>query len=173
MTGQIDDFASLKSYIEHNKAPTTGFLVNIDYLMIINDLYGHDFGDSLILEVKELLEEFHANHPEYHLFHDGRDEFFLISAYLGNNPTRHAQTIVESFEALGIPFCCQKMSQKQKAVSTVSVGVIVIDNTGVFSTFIDALKESLYRAKKHKPSGVHVLDMLTNPVPRQNRNPGS
>ena len=54
------------------------FLVDLDYFKQINDKYGHDVGDKVLIEVATLLK---VTFAKGYVFRVGGEEFALISSF--------------------------------------------------------------------------------------------
>lgn len=126
----IDTLTNLpnrRNFIEYldnlilNKGPEDCFallFLDLDRFKSINDWYGHDIGDSLLLNSSERLQNYISEND--FLARLGGDEFALILEDINNksHALKKAHEIVEIFRA---PFVINGM----KLVSTVSIGISV------------------------------------------------
>jgi diguanylate cyclase (GGDEF)-like protein len=82
LTGFLNRWAGIELLINHmaladrNKQPLTIAFIDIDKLKSVNDQFGHDDGDRLIMLVAEALKKF-VREADSHV-RIGGDEFFLI-----------------------------------------------------------------------------------------------
>lgn len=74
----------LKKDIEASKKPLALAIVNIDSFREVNDFYGHDFGDKILLKLADILKWYKQKYKDIELYRVQADEFALLSSYRGD-----------------------------------------------------------------------------------------
>lgn len=72
--------------------PITLAIIDLDHFKLINDTYGHQFGDQCLIKIGELLKKF-VNRPSDLCARFGGEEFVFI---LGNTPLKEAKELLAS-----------------------------------------------------------------------------
>lgn len=83
-------FAQELEQAKEKNSPFCLMLIDIDYFKKINDQYGHDVGDTCLIEVAERLNKGIQVH--HYLARFGGEEFIIV---LPNTPLSEAETIAE------------------------------------------------------------------------------
>ena len=135
-----------KKYADNSvaNAPMTVVMFDIDFFKKVNDTYGHDGGDAVLIHFAKLMEEHFADHLIARL---GGEEFALVIENLDKPGTID---LLEGFrykvEASHVPW-----SDPQKGATdikiTVSTGATAIFN-GDLDNMLKTADENLYEAKK-------------------------
>ena len=93
-----DDLSNLfnrRYLLEHLSEPSTIYLLDLDNFKNINDTFGHQAGDSVLIEVAcRLIEVFGAN--RYSLVRLGGDEFVVVDSM----PSMHVKETAEQLSQL-------------------------------------------------------------------------
>ena len=135
---------------QEHKTPLSVILMDIDHFKGVNDTYGHDMGDKVLLTVADAIS--HTIRGSDAGCRWGGDEFFII---LQGAPLavagRVGERIRRSVEASEMPF--------EKNI-TVSVGVAAFDpeKDNELQLFKNA-DEALYQAKKAGRNAVYALGL--------------
>ena len=119
------------------------FIVDIDNFKLVNDTYGHGFGDEFLRGVAGVLTEIFRK--EDIIARYGGDEFTVVVPYAGPTEAEAiAKRLISAFEKFSMP------SPDGKAVKvTASVGIAVFPDHGETSKEIFVLADDMmYRAKK-------------------------
>ncbi|RUO36836.1 hypothetical protein CWE13_08290 [Aliidiomarina shirensis] len=130
------------------------FLIDVDYFKSVNDQYGHDVGDEILVEVSKRLIDITRENDM--VIRWGGEEFLLI---IGNIDTaslsRFATKILRSV--------CQEKYQTSKGalVITISGGAIPVsaNQTNVIENWDESLKladDLLYMSKENGRNQIHV-----------------
>lgn len=118
-------------------------MIDIDEFKMINDNYGHDMGDKVIIEVTKLIN---SHLLEGEIFGRlGGEEFALISPIIENSFKKRVGTIREEVEKLSI------LSLENKAIKiTISIGVTkgINKNMKDLDHLLKISDDALYEAKK-------------------------
>ena len=130
-----EDFSAL-----HNKVEKVHMLIiDIDHFKNINDKFGHDIGDSVLIKVAHVITHAVENKNVYRL---GGEEFVVLLKGLSNTEVYdQAETIRKAIE--GEIF----HSHTEEIKLTVSIGVNALEPKQAFTDFLRAADMKLYQAK--------------------------
>ena len=67
---------------QHANGDYAIFVMDINYLKMYNDKYGHEFGDMLISDASTIIKRVFG---DYNIYRIGRDEFTVIINSPGND----------------------------------------------------------------------------------------
>lgn len=116
-------------------------MMDLDHFKDINDTYGHDVGDKLLITVAQRLRE--CLRKEDTLARMGGDEFTLLLPQ-AENLEDIAKVAEKILAALAVPIC---IDQKQLS-TTPSIGIAVYPNDGGSpETLLKHADEAMYRVK--------------------------
>lgn len=122
-----------------SQAPFSLLLIDLDHFKSINDSFGHDAGDEVLIEVKEL---FCTLLPKNQVFRIGGEEFVLILE--GNNEAnlQQAKRLREAVETMSVKY-------QEHAISiTLSGGYVQGDGGNDLSSLLKQADNYLYIAKE-------------------------
>ncbi|AZN38339.1 putative bifunctional diguanylate cyclase/phosphodiesterase [Paenibacillus albus] len=124
------------------------FLLDLDCFKNINDTFGHDAGDAVLIEAASRLHA--AFGPEYTLVRLGGDEF-IVAASKQVNPEATALLILELFQpAFDV--------RDQQLKLSVSVGVATRHDGEDIPTLLKQADIALYKAKGAGRKGYHIYE---------------
>jgi diguanylate cyclase (GGDEF)-like protein len=116
-------------------------VVDIDDFKIVNDTYGHDFGDKVIQEVAKILKESIDSHSIVSRW-GGEEYLVLFTSYDAERLHKTAKQIVETISK-------QIIRHEDTAISvTVTCGGICRENSESFSQLFIKADEALYKGKR-------------------------
>jgi diguanylate cyclase (GGDEF)-like protein len=115
-------------------------LADIDKFKRINDTYGHDAGDAVLVEVVRRLESSLRSYDSIGRY--GGEEFLVVMPGVGN---KDALMISERLRSC-VAETCLCVLEKQITV-TLSIGVAADDGVGSINLLFRSVDEALYRAK--------------------------
>jgi diguanylate cyclase (GGDEF)-like protein len=130
-----------KIKIKHRfKTDLTLLLLDIDYFKKINDTYGHDIGDKVLINFTKLISN---NLRETDIFARwGGEEFMVLLPYANK---KIGYEIAEKLRKL-----VEKSNLKPKF--TISIGVTELKDGDNIKTAFKRVDEALYKAKEHRNS---------------------
>lgn len=130
-------------YFEQNKSQNTSLcllIIDLDYFKQINDQFGHDTGDKVLVETCRLFAQ-HVG--EKNLFRIGGEEFCIT---LFDHSLLQAEQIGERLRNLVANY---SFSKQQAIQLTLSVGICEYRNGDNLNDLIKLADMELYKAKKN------------------------
>lgn len=112
-------------------------LLDIDYFKSINDNYGHDSGDCVLIAMTEVIKK--NIRPQDRLFRVGGEEFCLLIANIDETPVKNSMNRLREVLAAS-----HLIAQKQV---TVSMGVTHITAKDSLESCLKRADDGLYEAK--------------------------
>lgn len=127
----------LKYQIKLNK--TALLLYDVDKFKSINDTYGHNYGDKVLLDIAKILKEVTTN--KNYVIRFGGDEFIIIFKF--KNIKEIKQLINNINKKINI------YNNKEKVKISLSLGYEIIKSKTDFKHFIEQVDKKLYTNKKN------------------------
>ena len=125
-------------------------IIDVDHFKSVNDIYGHVYGDEVLLHLSQIMKGFFRSTDL--LFRFGGEEFVII---LEPVPTEMAQHTLEAFrkkvEGYSFPLV---------GSLTVSIGYISITQSDFPLTALDNADKALYYAKEHGRNCIYRYEDL-------------
>ncbi|BFM50717.1 GGDEF domain-containing protein [Marinomonas sp. THO17] len=134
------------------KWATRLLIVDIDFFKTINDKYGHEVGDQVLIELAELLQ-FYAGKD--HVYRFGGEEFLII---LKDTTSSQAYDFAENIRQR-VEASVFRASHHQINI-TVSIGIAKLQQGHSFRKFLRAADKNLYSAKHKGRNLVHHNDLV-------------
>ncbi|MCY9656873.1 bifunctional diguanylate cyclase/phosphodiesterase [Paenibacillus chondroitinus] len=135
--------------LEHVMHPATLYLLDLDDFKNINDMFGHDVGDTVLVEVaNRLIEQFGT---DYTLVRLGGDEFIVVANQESEPAEQTANTIIQLFQK---PF---NVNDRQMKLS-VSIGVSLRVEEETIQTLLKQADIALYKAKGAGRKSFHIYE---------------
>lgn len=130
--------------------PVSLYLLDMDFFKNINDTFGHDAGDAVLVELaNRLIDHLGSDHTLVRL---GGDEFLVVSSDAERPPS---DTINRIYEAFAAPFAVKDRMMNLNA----SVGVAIRTNEEIeLTTLLKQADIALYRAKGEGRRRYHVYE---------------
>ena len=128
--------------------------VDLDHFKAVNDQYGHDVGDQLLVEVAQRLRN--TVRPRDRVVRYGGDEFVILGSdvLVPQAATRLAERVIAALEE---PFHVDDLRIHISA----SVGIAVVDGrTGPMDMVLIAADSAMYEAKAMGKGNFVVVDSL-------------
>jgi diguanylate cyclase (GGDEF)-like protein len=128
-------------------------VLDIDFFKLVNDTYGHLFGDEVLREIAHCLPEMLREYDSSGRF--GGEEFVLLLPHTrAVDAFRIADRVRDHISGLSL-----RTSDGQSVQVTVSVGVAALDagSTRELSELLAAADAALYRAKRDGRNQVQMI----------------
>lgn len=128
------------------KKPISLAIVDLDHFKVLNDTYGHQFGDECLIKVGELLKEF-TNRPGDICSRYGGEEFALV---WGDTSLEQAKKLSKKLLKKIIDLNIQNKNSPTKKYVTASIGLaeMVPSRDCEEKELIGTADRMLYRAKE-------------------------
>ena len=143
---RLDEFANdVIDTAEQTGADVTMLMLDIDYFKNVNDTYGHDVGDGVLVEIAHLLDEHVSSHAGAAVGRWGGEEFLAVIPNMESDQAfEYSEEIRKAVEA-----------HKHKDIPeriTISIGCLcfrgkVFDRTKLFKDVDDCLYEAKRRGR--------------------------
>jgi len=137
--------AAVETTISANRlpAPTLSVLmIDIDFFKMLNDRFGHDFGDAVLVHVARILYEI-GQREQFIVARQGGDEFIaLLSGISGSKATEIAEDIRKACADAPVEH------DGKSAAVTLTIGVASRAQQGPVSELIGDADAALYCAKQ-------------------------
>lgn len=132
-------FQKVISELDPNKTKITIISLDVNGLKVINDTFGHDMGDKLIIHVAKILKENFKENS--YIFRMGGDEFTIILIDVDrNHAQRKMEKIIKSFN---------KDKFMQMTIS-VSYGISSNENQESIAELLKSSEEEMYKQKLYE-----------------------
>ena len=126
-------------------------ILDIDHFKSVNDQFGHDIGDQVLVEIAELLQDCIQSHNVYRI---GGEEFLIVlKGYSATQAFDFAESIRKSVENAVF------RTYQQNIKITVSIGIAQLKKGQTFREFLRAADKNLYSAKNKGRNLVHYGSM--------------
>ena len=125
-------------------------LLDIDYFKMINDQYGHLFGDEVLVLFSRLLQ--HSFRDEDLLFRYGGEEFLVVLKNVDIEKARHT---LNRFREKVAQTSFNKLNQL-----TVSIGFTILDTNQSLQTVVERADRALYYSKFQGRNQTHCYERL-------------
>lgn len=157
LTGAQNRHALKLFFDSFNKAPLDPFqedeedtrllIIDIDHFKSVNDEFGHDVGDSVLVEMAELLSYCADNEYVYRI---GGEEFLLVlKQHTATQAFNFAEKIRKSVENTVF------RTHEKNIQITVSIGIAQLKKGQSFREFLRVADKNLYSAKHKGRNLVH------------------
>ncbi|ALQ10190.1 GGDEF domain-containing protein [Pseudoalteromonas fuliginea] len=134
---------SMSHYFEvelQDKSQLFLFLLDLDFFKQVNDKYGHDVGDKVLVEIAALLR---VTLAKGYVFRVGGEEFALLSSF------KNADDAFAAAEKLRSIVETTNIDIDGKVINlTISIGVTEYKNGQTLLEFVNLADKELYKAKR-------------------------
>jgi diguanylate cyclase len=155
----FDDFnqKAMDPFQEKYEPEVTRLLmIDIDHFKSVNDEFGHEVGDSVLVEMAELLQSYTDNH---HVYRIGGEEFLIIQHGTSTQAYEFAESIRKRIEKNVF------RTHQNNIKITVSIGIAELKRGQAFREFLRVADKNLYSAKNKGRNLVHYSSIsLTEAV---------
>jgi diguanylate cyclase (GGDEF)-like protein len=149
----IDDLSKIISQLNRNFVPVSFLLIDIDWFKKINDTYGHDRGDEILIELSSILKK--VTRTSDIVARWGGEEFLVV---LYNSNLENTRIFCER---LHIEVNSIKLTGDNKLSVSVGVASLKVDNLTCSDVIEKHVKEAdiaLYEAKNNGRSRSDFFD---------------
>ncbi len=130
-------------------------LLDVDYFKTVNDTYGHQVGDAVLIELAARLRD--AVRPYDTVARWGGEEFIVLAPALPGEPA-----LRQICEGLRLNIGCIPVAVGELRLDiTVSVGAVLADPAGSHEAIVDQADRALYAAKRLGRNGARLFSELT------------
>jgi len=137
-----DEAATLALTKAHEaKMPAVALMCDIDHFKAINDQFGHEFGDRVLVEIGQVLRSFAEQHDMLVARHGGEEFAALMIGISTEQAVQHANALRRACAATEVA------SQGVSAYVTVSIGVASSQVEMNLSQIMRSADQALYIAK--------------------------
>ena len=128
-------------------------ILDLDSFKLVNDLYGHDMGDHVLMAFAEIFKE--NTRDDDVISRIGGDEFM---AFLGNTDTDEAiSSLTERLNKRLTAICQKLMGENFEIPIGISVGAVKVPDCGTdFDTLFGYADKSLYKIKQNGKHGYEL-----------------
>ncbi len=138
----------LKLALEENESQqnhTVLAMLDVDYFKKVNDTYGHDAGDDVLVSLAGILREKQAQDEGFHVSRWGGEEFLVF--YEAKMMTK--EDVVREFDELRIRIQDTVVRSKTQEISiTVTIGLAFYEKGEKIHGLIKRADDNLYEGKK-------------------------
>lgn len=143
---------SVQNEHDNHEYHITIALLDIDKFKSINDTYGHDIGDLVLVKLSEILQTYNNQNEYFHVSRWGGEEFLIF--YERYNQDK--QSVIDEFNALR-----EKISQttvNDNIHFTVTIGLAFYEDGKDINSLIKEADENLYKGKNNGRNQVYISD---------------
>lgn len=134
---------ALEGY-ENNEAKIVIAMLDVDYFKKINDTYGHDVGDEVLIKLGKILHDKQENNDGFHVSRWGGEEFLVF--YEGYKENK--ENIVCEFDDLRKQIETTIVESKTKDICvTVTIGLAFYEKGKTMHSLIKEADDNLYSGK--------------------------
>jgi diguanylate cyclase (GGDEF)-like protein len=154
------DEAAISALTEAHKANLTATILmcDIDRFKTINDRFGHEFGDRVLIEISDVLRSF-AQRSQVLVARHGGEEFAALMIGVSHEQAAHYA------EELRLACAAKEVfSEDMSARVTISIGLAVSRGETNLTKIMRAADQALYVAKHHGRNRVARADALTDSI---------
>jgi diguanylate cyclase (GGDEF)-like protein len=141
--GYLEAAAEVLAKADEAKSTAVTLMCDIDRFKAINDQFGHEFGDKVLVEISDTIRAFGDEHGALVARHGG-EEFVALMV---NVSTEQA---IQRANALRQICAATKVSTElgTSASVTISIGLAASDEKSSLPAMMQAADQALYRAKR-------------------------
>lgn len=151
------DEAAMSGLVRAREAnlPTTVLMCDIDRFKAINDQFGHEFGDKVIVAVAEVLRAFAERREMLVARHGGEEFAALMTGVSKERAARYAEELRQACAAQ------ETLGEQISACVTISIGLAECRGEADLAKVMRMADQALYVAKHRGRNRVVRADVLT------------
>jgi diguanylate cyclase (GGDEF)-like protein len=138
--------------------PTTVLMCDIDRFKAINDQFGHEFGDKVIIAIGEVLRAFAERRQMLVARHGGEEFAVLMTGVSKERAARYAEELRQACAAKEI------LVEEISACVTISIGLAECQGETDLAKVMRMADQALYAAKHRGRNRVVRADVLTGSI---------
>ncbi|KJY81543.1 diguanylate cyclase [Vibrio galatheae] len=139
---------------ESVKLPLSLLILDLDFFKAVNDQYGHDVGDKVLVQTAALIDELSDEHLVYRI---GGEEFCIALHNTAVNESKQkAEQIRNTIEGFAFN------DSSEPIALTASIGVYQCDHYADLESVLKEADKELYRAKQNGRNQVMVCNHTSN-----------
>jgi diguanylate cyclase (GGDEF)-like protein len=135
--------------------PVVALMCDIDGFKLINDRFGHEFGDKVLIRMGDLLRSF-ANTTDALVARHGGEEFSVLLIGVDN------EKALKYAERLRLACATEVSDEDASTHVTVSIGITSPQREADLPTIMRFADKALYAAKHRGRNRVVLVDMLAD-----------
>jgi diguanylate cyclase (GGDEF)-like protein len=139
-------------------APTTVLMCDIDRFKAINDQFGHEFGDKVLVAIAGVLRSFAERSHMVVARHGGEEFAVLMTGVSKERAARRAEELRQACAAEEV------LGKEASANVTISIGLAVCDGEADLSKVMRMADQALYAAKNRGRNRVVRADLLAGSI---------
>ena len=120
-------------------------MLDVDYFKNVNDTYGHDAGDEVLITLARILDSRHKADEDFHACRWGGEEFLVLCEY----HDKGIDDIVQKFEEIRQAVQNTVVTHKDTEIRiTVTVGLAFYQDGMTIQQLINTADDNLYKGKQ-------------------------
>jgi diguanylate cyclase (GGDEF)-like protein len=138
--------------------PAVALMCDIDRFKTINDQFGHEFGDAVLVQIGEVLNSFAKGHDILVGRHGGEE---FVALVIGAT----SEEAMENAEKLRLA-CAEKEVSREGTLArvTISIGLAASKGGDSLSKMLGSADKALYAAKRGGRNRIARADVLDNAI---------
>lgn len=146
---------SIQDEHDNHQYHITIAILDIDKFKRINDTYGHDVGDLVLVKLSEILQTKNMENKNFHVSRWGGEEFLIYY----ERYTQSKQDIIDEFDILRDKISQEKVNEDINF--TVTIGLAFYEDGKDINSLIKEADENLYKGKNNGRNQVVFSDTST------------
>lgn len=138
---------------------TAVMMCDIDRFKAINDEFGHEFGDKVLVRLAGVLQSFAERNEALVGRHGGEEFAVLITDTCREQAIRHAEELRQTCVSEKI------ISGERSATVTISIGMVICEGAADLPKVMRMADQALYAAKHRGRNRVVRADVLPDSIP--------
>jgi diguanylate cyclase (GGDEF)-like protein len=154
------DEAAMSAWTKAREAnlPTTVLMCDIDRFKAINDQFGHQFGDRVLIVIAEVLRSFAGRRQMLVARHGGEEFAVLMTGISRERAALYAEELRQACAAKAV------LGEEASAYVTISIGLVVCQGETDLAKVMRMADQALYAAKHRGRNHVVRADVVTGSI---------
>ncbi|MEH2506662.1 diguanylate cyclase (GGDEF)-like protein [Bradyrhizobium sp. AZCC 1578] len=142
----------------HANLPTTVLMCDIDRFKAINDQFGHEFGDKVLIAIAEVLRSFAERKQMLVARHGGEEFAILMTGVSKERAAQYAEELRQSCAAESV------VGDDASVSVTISIGLAACLGEADLAKVMRMADQALYAAKRRGRNRVVRADVLADSI---------